>query len=402
MSWSQKSDSGWGRLGMKSDFNQVRKIPVGAVCASISDTFRGNVQQVVLVNTSDVLEGKVLNHQPVPNKNLRGQFKKTFCKEDILYSEIRPQNNRFAFVDFSPCNYIASTKLMVLRADRQQILPRYLYYFLTSNLIIAELQMLAETRSGTFPQITFSELANITIPVPLLDVQQSIVDIVKCIDDKIELNQKINENLERQAQALYIAMFVDNLELSTTPGILSDIATITMGQSPTGSSYNEEGIGEVFYQGRAEFGFRFPTRRLYTTEPKRFAEAGDVLLSVRAPVGDLNVAFERCCIGRGLGAVHSKSDNSSFILYTMRALKPQLDVFNGEGTVFGSINRDALNSIPLNIPSPEAITHFESIVQPIDELIRGNCEEIYYLQTLRDTLLPKLMAGEIDVRSINI
>lgn len=197
-------------------------------------------------------------------------------------------------------------------------------------------------------------------------------------------------------------MFIDNPELETTSGTLSDIATITMGQSPSGSSYNEDGIGEVFYQGRAEFDFRFPTRRLFTTEPKRIAEAGDVLLSVRAPVGDLNVAYERCCIGRGLGAVHSKDGNNSFLLYTMFALKPQLDVFNAEGTVFGSVNRAALNIIPVKIPSENEIACFEAIVRPMDALIRSNYEEICRLQAMRDSLLPRLMSGEIDVSNISL
>lgn len=197
-------------------------------------------------------------------------------------------------------------------------------------------------------------------------------------------------------------MFVDNPDLDPTQGVLSDIASITMGQSPSGSSYNEDGIGEVFYQGRAEFGFRFPTRRLYTTEPKRIAETDDVLLSVRAPVGDLNVAFERCCIGRGLGAIHSKDGNSSFLLYTMYSLKPQLDVFNGEGTVFGSINRDGLSNLPVNIPSADEVAKFEAIVRPMDDLIRTNYEEICRLQAIRDSLLPKLMSGEIDVSDVSI
>ena len=218
----------------------------------------------------------------------------------------------------------------------------------------------------------------------------------------VRVIQTVNDNLQQQAQAIYAAMFIDNPELETTSGTLSDIATITMGQSPSGSSYNENGIGEVFYQGRAEFDFRFPTRRLFTTEPKRIAEAGDVLLSVRAPVGDLNVAYERCCIGRGLGALHSKDDNNSFLLYTMFALKPQLDVFNGEGTVFGSINRAALNAMPVEIPSTDEIARFEAIVHPMDALIRVNYEEICRLQTMRDSLLPRLMSGEIDVSAIQL
>ena len=161
----------------------------------------------------------------------------------------------------------------------------------------------------------------------------------------------INNNLEQQAQAIYQQMFIDNASSDWTEGTLSDIADITMGQSPSGSSYNEDGNGTIFFQGRAEFGFRFPTVRLYTTEPKRMACVNDTLMSVRAPVGDLNVAHTDCCIGRGLAAIHSKNNHQSFVLYTMFSLKKQLDVFNGEGTVFGSINRNSLNEMPLHKPT---------------------------------------------------
>jgi len=212
----------------------------------------------------------------------------------------------------------------------------------------------------------------------------------------------INNNLVQQAKALYEEMVLNNPDTDMTAGVLSDIATITMGQSPSGSSYNEDGNGEVFYQGRAEFGFRFPSHRLFTTEPKRMAEIGDILLSVRAPVGDLNVAYERCCIGRGLGAIHSKTGHTSFVLYTMIALRPQLDVYNGEGTVFGSINRDALNALPIYIPSKDKICQFESIVRPMDDMIRTNCDEVRHLESLRESLLPKLMSGEIDISGIRL
>lgn len=181
---------------------------------------------------------------------------------------------------------------------------------------------------------------------------------------------------------------------------LSDIADITMGQSPKGDTYNEDGNGEVFYQGRAEFGDRYPTRRLYTTEPKRMAEPNSVLMSVRAPVGDINVAYERCCIGRGLCSVNSKDGHSSFVLYTMYSLKKEFDVYNGEGTVFGSINRDSMNGMKISIPKQEVIDEFEKIVAPIDSNIRVNYEENCRLIKMRDAMLPKLMSGEIDVSQI--
>ena len=185
-------------------------------------------------------------------------------------------------------------------------------------------------------------------------------------------------------------------------GVLSDVADITMGQSPNGSSYNEDGNGTIFFQGRAEFGFRFPTVRLFTTEPKRMACTNDTLMSVRAPVGDLNVAYEDCCIGRGLASIRSKTNHQSFVHYTMLFLRKQLDVFNGEGTVFGSINRNALNEMPIIIPSDDKLDKFEKVVSNMDAIIRNNYDAICRLEQLRDSLLPKLMCGELDLTEVDI
>ena len=181
---------------------------LGELCDTISDTYKGGAQEVVLINTSDVLDGKCLNHQKVTNENLKGQFKKTFQYNDILYSEIRPANKRFAFVDFEATDYIASTKLMVLRHN-EKITPQYLYYILKSQNVIDELQMLAESRSGTFPQITFSELSNIKVLLPNIKTQNKIISILSSLDDKIEVNRRINEQLEELAQALFKSWFVD-------------------------------------------------------------------------------------------------------------------------------------------------------------------------------------------------
>lgn len=170
---------------------------IGGLCDTISNTYRGNHEKVVLINTSDVLEGAVLNHELVENKNLKGQFKKTFQKDDILYSEIRPANKRFAYIDFEDTQrYIASTKLMVLRPKQEVVRPRFLFAILKSKAVLDELQLLAETRSGTFPQITFSaELAPMKVMLPPIEIQDRIVSILDSIEGKIENNRTINNNL---------------------------------------------------------------------------------------------------------------------------------------------------------------------------------------------------------------
>ena len=277
--------------------------------------------------------------------------------------------------------------------------PLFVYYLLKYNKDAIE----AMGSGTTFKEVSGKTMRAVKVRIPVdVSYQKRIAAVLDSLDTKIENNERINDNLQQQAMALYAEMFLNSSDDNVTSGTLSDIAVITMGQSPSGSSYNEDGVGEVFYQGRAEFGFRFPKRRLFTTEPKRMAETGDVLLSVRAPVGDLNEAYERCCIGRGLGAIHSKTGHSSFVLYTMFALRSQLDVFNGEGTVFGSINRDALNAIPIDIPPVTEIDQFEAVAHPMDELIRANYEENCRIEAIRDSLLPKLMSGEIDVSAVKL
>ena len=315
-----------------------------------------------------------------------------------------PQNAKYE-------RYVISQSQFRIRCN-EHVLPEYLVFYFHTR--VGQHKILSNASQVGVPALArpSTTFQQIEVELPDIEVQKKMVSILQSFNDKIELNNKINANLQQQAQAIFKSWFVDfepfqdgefvESELGPIPkgwrvGELSEVATITMGQSPSGKSYNEEGNGSVFFQGRAEFGNRFPTRRLYTTEPKRMAEANSVLMSVRAPVGDINVAYEKCCIGRGLASIQSKFEYSSYMLYQMLSLKRQLDVFNGEGTVFGSINRDTLNAMKVLIPDEYSIEKFECIVAPMDKLVRTNYDEICRLETARDTLLPKLMNGEIQL-----
>lgn len=330
-----------------------------------------------------------------------------FRNGDTIMARITPclENGKTAQVSILNDGEVGfgSTEYIVFRAKEGIADKDYLYYLVCSPEV-REPAIKSMVGSSGRQRVQTDVVKNLEIDVPPLIEQEKIGSFLKAFDDKIALNDRINKNLEQQAQAIYQQMFIDidNARSDWAEGTLSDIADITMGQSPSGSSYNEDGTGTIFFQGRAEFGFRFPSVRLYTTEPKRMARSNDTLMSVRAPVGDLNVAYTDCCIGRGLAAIHSKSNHQSFVLYTMFSLKKQLDVFNGEGTVFGSINRNSLNDMPILIPSDDILDEFERIVAPMDLTIRNNHDENCRLQDIRDTLLPRLMSGELDVSDIEI
>ncbi len=313
-------------------------------------------------------------------------------------------------------------------------LQSFLYYLIFSRDFE---NYIKSVQTGTsIPHISLKQIGEFPVLLPSILSQQRIASILKSLDDKIECNKRINDNLpwslwmvhlilfllkrkndnlEQQAQALFKSWFVDfepfkdgefvESELGLIPkgwrvGKLHEIADITMGVSPSGKSYNTNGQGDVFYQGRAEFSFRFPKRNLFTTEAKRFADVDTVLVSVRAPVGDINVAEERCCIGRGLASVKAKNKCNSFILYLLQSLRPVFDKYNGEGTVFGSINKKTFEEIPIIIPEEYVIQDFESVAHSFDCQIKNKEVESRRLAQLRDTLLPRLMSGELKVNEI--
>ena len=352
--------------------------------------------------TSKHLKGDYIDFDSA-NWISEGDYQKIIARSaveqwDILFSMIGTIGT--IYLEKNPIVEYACKNMGVFKFAGNAENAFWMYYYLKSPQAKGYIQ--SHLRGSTQAYVPLGSLREMPVSIPDRETRNRIVSLLKPLDEKIAINRAINDNLQQQAMALYAEMFLNSSDNNVTSGTLSDIAVITMGQSPSGSSYNEDGVGEVFYQGRAEFGFRFPKRRLFTTEPKRMAETGDVLLSVRAPVGDLNIAYERCCIGRGLGAIHSKTGHSSFVLYTMFALRSQLDIFNGEGTVFGSINRDALNAIPIDIPPVTEIDQFEVVAHPIDELIRANYEENCRLEAIRDSLLPKLMSGEIDISAVQL
>ena len=392
--------------------SETRYLPIGEVCSSISDTYRRNADMVTLINTSDVFDGKVLNHGRVPNVNLRGQFKKAFQQDDILYSEIRPQNKRFAYVDFSPVDYIASTKLMVIRARKDVVSPKYLFYFLKNDSTITELQMLAETRSGTFPQITFTEVANLTIPVPPLNIQEVIVKTLQCIEEKIDCNNSINDNLEQQAQAYFQELFVDNADPVWTLGTVSDLGTVVGGSTPSKSKpeyYTKSGIAWITPKdlsiNKAKFishGENDITELGLKNSSASIMPDGTVLFSSRAPIGYIAIASGEVTTNQGFKSVVPKPEIGTAFVYYF--LKRNLPVIEGmaSGSTFKEVSGSTMKNVPALIPDTKALACFNDFCSPIFTQQKILEEQNQSLAALRDSLLPKLMSGEIDVSSIQL
>ena len=151
------------------------------------------------------------------------------------------------------------------------------------------------------------------------------------------------------------------------------------------------------FRGRRDFGFRYPSNRVYCAAPQRLADHGDTLVSVRAPVGDINMAMERCCVGRGVAGIRHKSGSRSYTYYAMHTLSDRFARFEAEGTVFGAINRKQFEELRWLSPDENLVGKFEKIAFALDEQIEKNTNETATLNSLRTILLPSLISGELRV-----
>ncbi len=185
-------------------------------------------------------------------------------------------------------------------------------------------------------------------------------------------------------------------------GVLSDEFDFLMGQFPKSSSFNEVKIGVPMFQSNADFNLRFPFGRVYTIESKRLAQSFDTLIRVRTPVGAQNMAEKECCIGRGVAAFRYKANNTfyayTYTYFKLESLMEEIKKLNDGGAVFGSIRKSDIQKMEIVIPSDDLVKKFEDEVKPIANKVIKNCGKIFTLESLRDTLLPKLMSGEIRVK----
>jgi|WetSurMetagenome_2_1015567.scaffolds.fasta_scaffold00004_8 type I restriction enzyme, S subunit len=320
--------------------------------------------------------------------------------DTLGYSAKIPQHNNN--------RYLHNQRLGKVQLKSLEINENFLYWILRTskyhNFIVSS------ATGSTVKHTSPTRIYNYEFHAPKdISEQSRIASILSSLDDKIELNLQLNKTLEAIAKAIFKEWFVDfrfpgfdgefldGLPKGWRRGKLGEEFLVTMGQSPPGDSYNEKGEGMIFFQGKTDFGFRFPGNRMYTTSPNRMSRKFDTLISVRAPVGAINMALEDCCIGRGLSSVRHNSGAYSYTYYAMKNLEKVFKGFEGEGTVFGSINKTNYENIDLVVPVQKVIQRFENAVNAVDEKIFSNTEELKTLTAIRDILLPRLMTGKIRV-----
>jgi type I restriction enzyme S subunit len=288
---------------------------------------------------------------------------------------------------------------------------RFLFY---SFLYLGNSKVFDQYFTGaTIKHLPGEKLAKVEIDIPPLPVQQRIAGILSAYDELIENSQRRIKILEAMARALYREWFVHfrfpgfehHPRVASPLGEipqgwevkkLKDVCRLTMGQSPKSEFYNEAGDGIAFHQGVTDFGDRFPSDRLFCTADGRIAEAGDILFSVRAPVGRMNIANKTIILGRGLSAIRHNQGHQAFLWEQLRNRFTKDDMM-GNGAIFASVTKDDMQGIELVCPPTSVVeaatTHFEPLHSEIATLSR----QIQNLRRTRDLLLPRLLSGQIDM-----
>ena len=360
-----------------------------------------------------------------------------FMPFDTLMARITPCLENGKIARYIPSEGVGgpafgSTEFIVIRG-REGVTDNDYAYYLTKWEEFRQFAISQMTGSSGRQRVPADSLAKFLAPAPeSLSEQRAIAHILGSLDDKIELNRQMAQTLESIARAIFKSWFVDfdpvkaKMEGKQPEGMSEEIAALfpdrlvdselgmipeggevlkfpeefdfTMGQSPPGSSYNEYFNGVPFYQGSADFGQWYPTERIYCTAPTRFANKGDVLFSVRAPVGDMNIALSDCAIGRGLCCIRHKSGSTALTYLYLTNTKSVMEHNAGEGAVFKSLSKKQLAMLPV-VSIPDVIAKsFIKIVDPIFEKIQSLEDNARTLCSLRDTILPRLISGKIRLK----
>lgn len=304
--------------------------------------------------------------------------------------------------------YLHNQRLgLIDKLDETKLNKKFLYFLFNTKSLRGQI---SGSASGTKVRHTSPErIYQVKVKVPQVSEQDRIASILSAYDDLIENNRRRIQLLEESARLLYKEWFaylrfpghehvkvVDGVPEGWEKKCLVDVADIVMGQSPKSEYYNEVGEGLPFHQGVTNFGDRFVEHQFFCTIKNRIAEPGDILCSVRAPVGRINITLDQIIIGRGLSAIRSKSANQSFLYYQLKNHFFKEDLIGG-GAIFASVTKKDLENQEMLCPSKLLIEEFEETSRSIDAQIRNLHLQNLKLKQARDLLLPRLMNGEIEV-----
>jgi type I restriction enzyme S subunit len=428
--------------------SEWKEVKLGDVCVFNPDNLNKRnykFKNILYLDTSSVTENKFLSYQVVDINKAPSRAKRLVKNKDIIYSSVRPIQKHYAFIKNPKENLVVSTGFIVIRTLNQ--ISKFIYYYLIQKQIINKLQQVAEQRVSTYPSITYEDIANLKINLPPLPIQKKIADILSVIDEKIETLQNINETLEEMAKAIFKSWFVDfeivkakasgksDSEIAEEFGINEEIVKLfpskfidsEIGKIPKG--WEIVYLKDVFdFERGVEPGSKFyienptnyeiqkdkliPFYRVKDLETKaniyipneiskgKISKFGDVLVSFDGTIGRVN-AFLEGAYSSGIRKIKATNYSNAFVYFLMKSDYIQ-DLIRKYATGTTILHAGKSINYLYLVKNDKIIKEYEKIIIPIFKTILSNAKQIQTLQNLRDTLLPKLINGEIKVDELDI
>lgn len=393
-----------------------RKIRLGDACVTNAESYspKEKWKFVNYLDTGNITNNRVdsIQYIDVENDKLPSRARRKVKKNSIIYSTVRPNQRHFGIIKTKPENFLVSTGFAVIDVDADMLDADFLYYLLTQPTLVEALHAIAEQSTSAYPSIKPSDIEDLEIQIPELATQKKIADILGSLDRKITQNTEVNDNLERQVQAYFQELFVENADPAWTLGAISDLGTVVGGSTPSKSKpeyYTEDGIAWITPKdlsiNKAKFishGENDITELGLKNSSASIMPEGTVLFSSRAPIGYIAIASGEVTTNQGFKSVVPKPEIGTAYVYCF--LKHNLPVIEGmaSGSTFKEVSGSTMKNVPAVIPDTETLTCFNDFCAPIFAHQRILEEQNQSLAALRDSLLPKLMSGEIDVSGIQL
>ena len=357
--------------------------------------------------TQNVIDS--IQHIDLTEEKLPSRAKRKVKTNSIIYSTVRPNQLHYGIVKSQPQNFLVSTGFTVIDVDETKAVAEYVYYFLTQADIVESLQAIGEQSVSTYPSIKPSDIENIEIPLPSLDVQKKIVGILKSLDDKIASNSAINNNLYEMVNAYYTSLFKDVECEMTTIGNYAE--RIYSGGTPTTSNATYwDGAFGWFSSGETRNRFVISTEKTITqagidNSSTKLAEKHDIVMASAGQGftrGQTSMLLIDTYVNQSVLVIHSDRNVLPYLFWNLANRYEELRAISDSSSIRGSLTTKMIATFEIPLATEDSLQAFADFSWSVIPQIENNLLENESLAALRDTLLPKLMSGEVDVSSIQI
>ena len=406
--------------------NEWKTIRIGEICDINKNSYNSkeNWTFINYLDTGNITENKIENiqHLVTNSDKIPSRAKRKVCKNDIIYSTVRPNQKHYGIINNPLDNMLVSTGFTVITADPEKADSMFLYYYLTQQPIIDMLHTIGEHSTSAYPSIKPSDIENINALLPPIDEQKAIASTLSCLDDKIELNNRINKNLEEIAQAIFKSWFVDfepfqdgEFEDSELGMIPKGWKIVTLGDvvesidnrgktpplSPQVTPFPIIDVSALSGDTRI-IDYNNCTKYVEETTYNNWFRSGhprqhDILISTVGSLAEMKIFYgNKGCIAQNVVGFRSKELSPLYLYQYLQYIKQDLITYN-IGSVQPSIKVTHIIKHKILVPDDKTLYLFEVTLSSISKKIYDNSREIQELIEIRDTLLPKLMSGEIRV-----